>query len=132
MLQLNDYNYWRLFKTFDSFVLPTRGEGWGLPIMEAMAMEMPTIATNWSGPSEYLTIENSFPINVDKVLDNYAEPSLSHLKNLMRFVFNHREEANSRGKQARRDVISHYSEEVVSELVLKRLKYIEKQINIVK
>jgi glycosyltransferase involved in cell wall biosynthesis len=25
-----------LYKTFDAFVLPTRGEGWGLPFMEAM------------------------------------------------------------------------------------------------
>jgi glycosyltransferase involved in cell wall biosynthesis len=28
----------RLYKNFDAFVLPTRGEGWGLPIIEAMAM----------------------------------------------------------------------------------------------
>lgn len=28
----------RLYKAFDAFVLPSRGEGWGLPIMEAMAM----------------------------------------------------------------------------------------------
>ena len=28
-----------LYKNFDVFVLPTRGEGWGLPVVEAMAME---------------------------------------------------------------------------------------------
>lgn len=30
----------RLYKAFDAFVLPSRGEGWGLPIMEAMAMRL--------------------------------------------------------------------------------------------
>ena len=27
----------------DAFVLPSHGEGWGLPLMEAMAMELPNI-----------------------------------------------------------------------------------------
>jgi glycosyltransferase involved in cell wall biosynthesis len=32
-----------LYKSVDAFVLPTRGEGWGLPYMEAMTMALPTI-----------------------------------------------------------------------------------------
>ena len=32
-----------LYKSVDAFVLPTHGEGWGLPFAEAMAMELPTI-----------------------------------------------------------------------------------------
>lgn len=28
----------RLYKAADAFVLPTHGEGWGLPLLEAMAM----------------------------------------------------------------------------------------------
>jgi len=38
-----------LLQSVDAFVLATHGEGWGLPIMEAMAMELPTIATFWGG-----------------------------------------------------------------------------------
>jgi len=40
-----------LYAASDAFVLPTRGEGWGLPIAEAMSMALPVIATYWSGPT---------------------------------------------------------------------------------
>lgn len=43
----------------------TDGLGWGLPIVEAMSMELPVITTNWSGPTEYLTEENSFPLAIE-------------------------------------------------------------------
>jgi glycosyltransferase involved in cell wall biosynthesis len=33
----------------DAVVLATHGEGWGLPLVEGMAMGLPVIATNWSG-----------------------------------------------------------------------------------
>jgi len=115
----------RLYKSFNAFVLPTRGEGWGLPIMEAMAMEMPTIATNWSGPTEFLSMENSFPLEVEKVVDDYAKPSIPHLRKLMRYVFEDREEAKIKGKRARMDIVSKYSQEKVAELVMDRLKQIE-------
>lgn len=43
-----------LLNAMDAFVLPSRGEGWGRPHVEAMAMGLPVIATNWSGPTEYV------------------------------------------------------------------------------
>ena len=33
----------------------TLGEGWGLPTMEAMAMGLPVIVTNWGGSTEFIT-----------------------------------------------------------------------------
>ena len=44
-----------LLSAMDAFVLPSRGEGWGRPHVEAMAMGLPVIATNWSGPTEYVS-----------------------------------------------------------------------------
>ena len=38
-----------LYAVADAFVLPTRGEGWGLPVVEAMAMELPVVVTNATG-----------------------------------------------------------------------------------
>ena len=54
----------RLYKTADCFVLPTRGEGWGLPVVEAMAMELPVVVTNWSGPTAYLDESVGYPLKV--------------------------------------------------------------------
>lgn len=73
--ELDEIEMPRLYAAADAFVLPTRGEGWGLPIMEAMAMGLPTIATNWSGPSEFMTEENSFPVPIDGVESIPKQPS---------------------------------------------------------
>jgi hypothetical protein len=43
--------YRALVASVDVVVLPTRGEGWGRPLQEAMAVGVPVIVTNWSGPT---------------------------------------------------------------------------------
>lgn len=43
-----------LYKAVDSVVLATHGEGWGLPLIEGMAMELPVISTNWSGNTGFV------------------------------------------------------------------------------
>lgn len=49
-------------------VIPSRGEGWGRPHVEAMSCGVPVIATNWSGPTAYLTEENGFPLRYEAAL----------------------------------------------------------------
>lgn len=46
---LSDAEFPRWYAAADAFVLPSRGEGWGRPHVEAMSMGLPVIATNWSG-----------------------------------------------------------------------------------
>lgn len=43
-----------LYYEADCAVFPTKGEAWGLPIIEAIACGVPTIVGNWSGQSEFL------------------------------------------------------------------------------
>ena len=38
-----------LYNSFDVFFTTTQGEGWGLPVLEAMACGVPVVAPNWSG-----------------------------------------------------------------------------------
>ena len=42
--------------------------GWGRPHMEAMAMGLPVIATNWSGPTAFLSQDNGYPIRVESLV----------------------------------------------------------------
>ncbi|GMI34149.1 hypothetical protein TeGR_g9163 [Tetraparma gracilis] len=73
----------------DAFVLPSRGEGWGRPHMEAMACGVPVVATNWSGPTEFVTEQNGWLIEVEEMVEieegafrghMWAQPSLASLR----------------------------------------------------
>jgi glycosyltransferase involved in cell wall biosynthesis len=42
------------YRAFDVFVSASHGEGWGLPLAEAMAMGLPVIAIEWGGSATLL------------------------------------------------------------------------------
>ena len=44
----------QLYRTADCFLFPSKGEGWGLPLIEAISCGTPYLATNYSGQTEYL------------------------------------------------------------------------------
>ena len=44
-----------LYNKADCFVFPSRAEGWGLPLIEAIASGLPVISTYYSGHTEYLS-----------------------------------------------------------------------------
>jgi len=112
----------RLYAAADAFVLPSRGEGWGRPHAEAMSMSLPTIATNWSGPTAFMHEANSYPVRIERLVpvatDDatiraeghlWAEPSVAHLRERMRQVVEDRADAVARGRRAREDMVAHFS-----------------------
>ena len=120
-----------LYRSADAFVLPSRGEGWGRPVAEAMATGLPTIATNWSGMTEYLNERNGFPIPVVRITSasdapqghSRAEPSLIELRRIMRRVVSEKDrEAAQRGARARKDMLEKYSPVAVAQIAKARLK----------
>lgn len=44
-----------LYRSADVLLSPFRGEGWGLPMIEALSSGVPVIATAWGGPMSYLS-----------------------------------------------------------------------------
>ncbi|MGQ9512505.1 glycosyltransferase, partial [Thermodesulfitimonas sp.] len=128
-----------LYTACDAFVLPSRGEGWGRPYLEAMACGLPTIGTKWSGNLEFMNEENSFLIEIEGLEDipedvdipvfrghRWAKPSIEHLRELMRYVFEHREEARQRGRKAREDVVAKWTWERAAAVAMQELrKYLE-------
>ncbi|XP_023542823.1 uncharacterized protein LOC111802622 [Cucurbita pepo subsp. pepo] len=123
----------RVYKAADAFVLPSRGEGWGRPLVEAMSMALPVIATNWSGQTEFLTDENSYPLEVERMSEVkegpfkghlWAEPSISKLRVLMREVMTNVDEAKVKGRRAREDMVRRFSPDVVAEIVHRHIQRI--------
>jgi len=108
---LKNYELGVLYKSADCFVLPARGEGWGMPILEAMACGLPVIATNWSAQQDFMSAKNSFPLEVKQMIPanakcpyykgfNWAEPSYEHLRYLLRWVYENQEKAKDIGREA--------------------------------
>ncbi len=52
-----------LIEIADLGLFPYLAEGWCLPLSECMASGLPCIATNYSGPTQYLTWYNSYRID---------------------------------------------------------------------
>lgn len=52
----------------DCGVFPARAEGWNNEILEVMAMNKPVITTNYSAHTEYCTTDNSYLIDIDKLV----------------------------------------------------------------
>ena len=122
----------RVFKSMDAFVLPTRGEGWGLPVMQAMSMAMPTIVTNWGGQTAFANETNSFLIDytISEMTSVqygkydgtvfWAEPSVPSLVKHLRHVVRHQEAARLVGAAARDHIVRYFSEDAVAELMYTR------------
>jgi glycosyltransferase involved in cell wall biosynthesis len=50
-----------------SLISATRGEGYGLPMVEAAACGLPVIATNWSGHKTFLQDKSWIPVDYDLI-----------------------------------------------------------------
>jgi glycosyltransferase involved in cell wall biosynthesis/tetratricopeptide (TPR) repeat protein len=133
---LGDEEMVRLYRAADCYVMPSRGEGWGRTYMEAMAVGLPTIGTRWSGNLEFMSDENAYLVDCDVVAvpeagwaeapafrgHRWAEPSVAHLRTLMRRAYTAREEAAAVGSRARADVLSRFSGEQVAAEVASLLR----------
>jgi len=124
-----------LYRSADCFVLVTRGEGWGLPILEAMACGLLVIATNWSAQTEFFHEGVGFPIRVRQLIParakcpyyagwSWAEPDFDHLVYLMRYVYEHQDKARAIGMAAAAEAAQRWTWRHAAERILRRLEEI--------
>lgn len=117
----NDVDMRSIYTMADMFVLPSRGEGVGLPFMEAMSSGIPCIATGWGGQTDFINKTNGLLVDYDllptqsnasngiapsfnQLFTNdmkWAEPKIESLKSAMRYAYNHQDEMKSLGDKAR-------------------------------
>lgn len=129
----------RLYCSCDAFVLPTRGEAWGLPLIEAMSCGLPTIATNWSGLTEFMNEDVAYMVDVEAMENaedppfipaykesKWAKPNIESLKKRMRDVYENREKAKEKGIKAAEFVSSKFTWQVAADTAIARFKEWEK------
>lgn len=124
----------RLYRSADCFVLPVRAEAWGRAFLEAMAIGLPVIGTAWGGQTEFLDDDNSYPIAIKGLVrvpeagvreapafrgHRWAEPSVEHLQELMRRVYERPDERRLKADRARETVREHDTQAVCSRLFLR-------------
>lgn len=133
----------RLHSTGDCFVSAHRGEGWGVPQVEAALAGNAVISTGYGGVHEY------FEDNKTAMLPNYKMVQLSgmahssywytpeqkwaeidpdSLQAAMRWAYNNQDDAKDMGKRARDYANENFSFETVGKMMAERLDKINQEI----
>ena len=117
---LNRSGVYGLISACDGYVSLHRSEGFGYTCAEAMAYGKPVIATGYSGNMQFMNEANSYPVRYReveaKVQDGpfvrgslWAEPDVDHAAELMRRVYENRDEAIARGERGRLTILEDLS-----------------------
>jgi len=123
---LSDEMMPKLFSAADCYVLISRGEGFGLPYIEAGACNLPVIASRYSGQTDFLTDENSWLVDVDGFRSAettlawisyfyedaefpiFGQPAVEQTRYFMRRAFENKEEREEKANKLHQRVISEY------------------------
>lgn len=120
-----------LYANCQAFVLPSRGEGAGYPLLEAARHGLPVITTGWGGQTDFLTHDNSYliPYELSPVKPQvyyygyqsdqlWAEASVTDLQQLMRTVHEHYSLAQNKGLAAKQYILQHFTPEQAAQDII--------------
>jgi len=109
----------RLYEACDVVVQPSRGEGWGIPSLEAMAAGKPVIGVPWAGSADFLhegvgwmlPPGNPVPVSQDAIRENpfldsshrWADPKVEDLVAALRAAAASPQERRHRGERGREE-----------------------------
>lgn len=105
-----------LMAAADVYVSLHAAEGYGLTLLEAMALGTPTVCTGYSGNMDFTTAENSWLVDFKMIATDeqtgpypagsiWASPNVDSATDLLRHVANNRDEVKAKGERARRDAL---------------------------
>jgi glycosyltransferase involved in cell wall biosynthesis len=134
----------RLHMTGDAYVSAHRGEGWGVPQVEAALAGKPIISTGWGGCHEYFESGTNallLPYEMQKLRgmshssrwynseQNWAEVNPDALRGAMRWVYKNRAgEAAIMGLAGQKQVQDKFNLKTVGRMMADRLKQIEEEL----
>lgn len=130
-----------LYKGVDCLVHPYRGEGFGLPIVEAMACGIPVIVPDVGPAQDFCNARTAFFVSAREVripqkkvgpLETvdypwWLEISQTELQRVMRYVYQHRDLAKEKGRLASQHVLSNFTWGKSATTVVERLAQISKK-----
>lgn len=125
-----------LYAACDALVHPYRGEGYGLPIAEAMACGKPTVVTNFGAALDFANASNSCLIPARKtILDQthigdlelvdrawWAEPDRDALAATLRHLVENPDEARAIGARAAADIAANHTWQHAAAIAAERLE----------
>ena len=134
-LQFPRYQLGSLYCSADCYVSASRGEGWNLPLIEAMACGLPAIATDWGAHRDFLHQGIGYPLRIRGTVPaiarspyysghSWADPDPDHLRHLLRAVYEDRDEAQRRGQAAAREMAEKWTWDATARKIVERLEAI--------
>lgn len=123
---MSDDELYSLYKSCDCFISTDRGNGWGMPAMEMMAMGKPAIAINWCGATQFMNESNSFLIEAEKELEDvhpllarnrpelyaghkWATVKIDSVRKVMREAYENKQKREAIAKKGKEDIVSSFS-----------------------
>jgi glycosyltransferase involved in cell wall biosynthesis len=122
-----------LYASVDAVVLASRGEGWGRPLIEAMAVGTPVIGTRYGGALEFMGDRTAWLVDCRledvvrrvpgyRAWGQWAAPDVAHLQRILRAIHTHPEKARARVARGGAIVRRRFSREAVARRMLRALE----------
>jgi len=116
---MSEENMIKLYRNADCFLMPTTGEAWGMPLLEAAIMGIPCITTGGTGSETFLNPEYSILLDYEwKELGNLLHwpgvyepqqkltiPNMEEFSRMIHRVYKNQELTKEQGMKQREEIL---------------------------
>lgn len=141
--ELEKNNIWRFHATGDCYVSTARGEGWGIPVAEALKSGKPVISTGLGGVNEFIPKDAALltkysmtdVFNMDFVPwydqdQKWGQVDVDDLRKKMRAVYENKEDAKKMGLRGKKFADEKLSYMAVGSQLKERIQQIYEEHNL--